>query len=99
MTYFLAFFDVGGGFVFSMALNTSSNFKGASDSRSVLRVAIFFFVRFRTYSLSAPSGQPLVLLHQTIKLAGQPIPSNALPVSQPLALNLFNRNFHALAIG
>jgi hypothetical protein len=93
-----AFFELGGGFVFNMAFNTFSNLAGASVSRSVLRVAIFFFgLRVRTNSLSAPPGRVL-MFHQIIKLAGQPVPSNALPVGQSLSFDLFNRNFHSLAV-
>ena len=101
MNHFFAFFELGGGCVFSMACNTSSNLAGARVRRSVLRVAIFFFglLRFRTCSLSAPSGQRLAMFHQPIKFSGQSIPSNALPVCESLSFGLSNRNFHALAIG
>src|SRR5438876_11974057 len=100
MDYFFAFLELGGGFVFNMACNTFSNLAGASVSRSILRVPIFFFGLFvRTYSLSTPSGQRLMFLCQRIKLAGQPVPSNAFLVSQSFPLDLFNGHFHSLTIG
>src|SRR5438132_613719 len=98
MTYAFAFLELGGGCVCSIALNASSNLSGARVSLSVLRVAAFFFLRFFTCSLSAPSGVSVSLFKQ-IKLAGQPTPSNALPISKPLSFGLFNRNFHAFSIG
>jgi hypothetical protein len=98
MNYALAFFELGGGCVCSIALSASSNLIGASVSLSVFLVC-FFFARFFTYSLSAPSGQVPMMLHKQIKLAGQPVPSNALPVSKPLSLGLFNSNFHAFPVG
>src|SRR6266853_1369223 len=93
-----AFFELGGGLVFNMAFNASSNLIGASVSLSVLRVFGFFFARFFTYSLSAPSGLPISLVKKS-KLAGQPVPSNALLVSKAFSFGLLNSNLHPLPIG
>jgi hypothetical protein len=69
--YALAFFELGGGCVCSIALSASSNLIGASVSLSVFLCG-FFFDRFFTYSLSAPSGQVPMVLNKQIKLACQP---------------------------
>src|SRR5262249_8316248 len=70
--YLFAFFELGGGFVFSIACNTSSNLAGARVSRSVLRVEIFFFgFVFRPDSFPAPSWQSLMFPHKIGKLATQ----------------------------
>jgi hypothetical protein len=80
-----------------MASNASLNVIGANVRRSVLRVLVFFFDRFFTYSLSAPSGLPISLAKKS-KLAGQPVPSNALFVCEPFPGSLFNCNFHPLTV-
>jgi hypothetical protein len=64
----------------------------------VLRVLGFFFVRFFTYSLSASAGLP-IFFPKHVKLAGQPVPSNTLPVRKALFFRAFNRYSHALSIG
>ncbi len=97
MIYAFAFLEVGGGCVRSIALSVSSNFSGASVSLSLFWGFGFFFDRLFTYSLSAPSGLS-IMLFEKVKLASQPVPSNALPVSKPLSLGLFNGNFHPLPI-
>jgi hypothetical protein len=60
---------VGGGLVSSNAFTASSNLSGASDSRSVLRVLIFFFVRVFTHSFSTPSRQRLVVFYEPINVS------------------------------
>ena len=98
MIYIFAFFELGGGCVASMAFNASSNLIGASVRRSVLRCFSFFFDRLFTCSFSTPAGLSIMLFKQ-VKLAGQPTPSNALPISKPLSCGLFNSNFHPLSMG
>ena len=97
--YFLAFFELGGGCVCSMAFSASSKARGANVSLSVLRCGFFFLVLLCTYSLSAPSGLIAVMFYKQFKLAGQPVPSNALPVCEAFPFCLLNRHFHTLAIG
>jgi hypothetical protein len=97
MLQWLAFLELGGGWVSSMAFSASSNLIGASVSRSVLRGFGFFFDRLFTYSLSAPAGLS-ILLFEKVKLAGQPVPSNTLPVCEPFSFGLFNRNFHPFPV-
>jgi hypothetical protein len=99
MNYLFAFLELGGGPVCSMAFSASSNLTGASVSRSVLRVAVFFFgLFFRTNPFPAPTGQRLVVFHKPIYFPRQPVPSNAFPVGEPLSFCLLNRNFHTFAV-
>src|SRR5688572_26990714 len=82
-----------------MARNTSSNFAGASDSFSVLRVATFFFrLSFCTNPFSAPAWHGLVLFYQPTNLTRQSIPLYTLAVGEPLPFDLIDKNLHALAI-
>ena len=93
-----AFLDVGGGGVSRSALSASLNRAGRSVSLSVDLDETFFLVFLCTISLSAPRGQFLMLFYQPVKLSGEVIPSNALPVGQSLARNLFNGDFHSFAV-
>jgi hypothetical protein len=83
MNYRFDFLEIGGGGVFNIASTTSSNLAGASVSRSLLRIANFFFgFDFRMYSLSAPSGQRFAMFNQPCYFANKSVSSNALPVGK-----------------
>jgi len=78
MNYLFAFFELGGGDVFNIALRASSNFSGAIVRRSRFRGFVF---RFFTNTFPSPSRQGRMMLNQPIKLTRQPVPLHALAVA------------------
>ena len=100
LIYFFSFFESGGGGVCSNARSASSNLTPLKLGSISFAGRFLCFARFDsdTDSLSAPRNMRGFWFYQAIKLLVQPIPSNRLPIGQPLASDHSNRRFHALAV-
>lgn len=87
MIYFFAFFELGGGCVFSIAPSASSNFSGCRVSFSRFCFGLGFRVFTNPFNYRGPQS------------SGEPIPSNTLPIGQVFSFGLVDCDFHPLSIG